>query len=128
MEDNRHNPKKSLRVKEFKQKRRQLRELAARTGDLSILEQQDPHYHLMMNGKPDFSKGFETQTLGMKEMSRIRDHYANKDEDKVLYYEEGMIRILEAKLPGRTGTHDVMLQLGICARPCANIRRVTLVN
>lgn len=116
--------KKSQRVRDFKQKRRELREIVARTGDLSILAQPDSHYHLMFNARPNLTQGFGTHVQAMREMAKIADAH----EPHVVYYEEGMIQLTQAKLPGRTGTFRIIVQTGICNRLCANVQQSPILR
>lgn len=116
-------------VKKFADRRRLRRQQAAATGDLSILAQSEPHFHVAYNTLPDLNQGYETITLACKKMRLVSDSYP---EDKVQYYDDPevgpMIQIMEAKIRDRTGVHAVMMQPVQCFQPCQNIIRVHSVN
>lgn len=112
-------------VKKFAERARAKRLRAQMTGDLSILAQPEPHYHVEYNAKADMTEGYETPTLASRKMSQIADSYLQKGGDEaVVFYEEGLIQIREAKIAGRTGTFPVMMQVVECPFACKNILKV----
>lgn len=115
-------------VKKFAERRRLKHQQARATGDLSILVQPDPHFHVEYNGKPDLTQGFETETLARRLMSRIAEKYEEKDPSAVIYYEEGLIQIARARIKDRTGEFQIMMQPVECWYGCKNITRVHSKN
>lgn len=120
-----NNDENSRRVYEFTKKNRLRRKYAAATGDLRVLAGPEPHYHLVYNGVPSKTIGYETETIGARAIKRIADAH----DPHVVYYEDDpMIQLTQAKITGRTGVFRIMIQLGLCNDPCKEIIRPTSVG
>lgn len=116
----------TFKFNRFAEQQARKREYIARTGDLSLLGKNlVAHYHLMFNTVPNLGEGFETPTMAYRAMVAIRDHF--KDDEYQLY-EEGIILLTNVSLAGRTGKHQVFMQVGKCFQNCGNIRRIAVLN
>lgn len=102
------------------------RQKAVETGDLRYLRSDvRGHYHLMFNALPNMKEGFETQSLAFREMKRIGEAH----EPHVVWYEDGLIQLTNARLPNRTGHFQILIQVGECYRlTCPNIKKVQPVS
>lgn len=124
-------PDDQFRVKRFVKHRRDVRRIAQYQNNPSLLlPKPEPHYHVLYNARPDVTIGYETQSLVMAAIKAIAQrHEDHKGEDKVVFYEEGLIQLIEAKIKDRTGTFEIMVQPGEChSRKCVNIIKVMSVE
>jgi hypothetical protein len=78
------------------------------------------HYHLVFNDHPDFTRVHMSQRQAYE---RLKE-FGEKAEPNVEWYEEGPI-LVETRLPGRTGLHRMLIEVGVCHRPsCTGVSRV----
>ena len=77
------------------------------------------HYHLVFNDYPDFTRFYMTQRQAYE---RVKE-FGEKAEPNVEWYEEGPVMV-ETRLPGRTGLHRMLIEVGICHRiTCMGVPR-----
>jgi hypothetical protein len=120
-------PDDQFKVRKFVKKRRDLRNIARYQNNPGLLlPRPDPHYHVLYNTLPDFTIGYETQGLVMQAIKdAAKKHEEALGEDKVIYYEEGLVQLVDAKIRDRTGVFRIMVQPGEChSTRCINIIKI----
>lgn len=119
-----------FKVRRFVEQRRDLRKLAIYQNNPGLLlPKPPPHYHVLYNTRPDVTIGYETQNLVMRAIKAVaQKHEDHLGEDKVIYYDDGMIQLVDAKIRDRTGLFRIIVQPGEChSRKCVNIIKIQTV-